>query len=86
MMSQVHQQSQSCSNMKSIWLTHDMWQSKIEFRYYADLISLNYFEKKNHLNVMQSKTTVICKLLTLYRLVFMNFKSGKLLMCYHARI
>ena len=23
-----------------------MWQSQIEFRYYADLVSLNYFDKK----------------------------------------
>ena len=29
-----------------------LWQSLIEFRYYVCLISFNYFEKKNCLNVM----------------------------------
>ena len=35
-----------------------MWQSWIEFRYYADLIIL----RKGVVNVTYSKTTVVCEL------------------------
>ena len=39
-----------------------VWQSQIEFRYYADLISFNYFVEKHGKILFKSKTRVICEL------------------------